>query len=73
MTNIQPLPDPFHDEILTVEEVAVLLRLEPHTIYARAEKNEIPGAFRIGEGERPPLRFSKRTIMEWLEKEANRP
>ena len=36
MTNIQPLPDPFHDEILTVEEVAVLLRLEPHTIYARA-------------------------------------
>ena len=62
-----------HDEILTVEEVATLLKLEPHTIYARAEKDEIPGAFRVGEGKQPPLRFSKRVIMEWIQKEASRP
>ena len=73
MKNPPIQPDSFHDEILTVEEVATLLKLEPHTIYARAAKDEIPGAFRIGEGEQPPLRFSKRVIMEWIQKEASRP
>ena len=73
MKNTNPLPDPMHDEILTVEEVAKILSLQPSTIYEKVERNEIPGAFRIGEGERTPLRFSKRVLMEWIQKEANRP
>ena len=66
-------PTPFEDEVLTVEEVAALLKLTANTIYARTLKGEIPGAFRIGEGEQPPLRFSKRVVLEWIHKEASRP
>ena len=65
-----------NDTILTVEEVAKLLHLEPSTIYTKVESGEIPGAFRLGddaEGKRPPLRFSKRVLMEWIQKEATRP
>ena len=69
MKNTQNNPD----EILTVDEVADMLKLTPETIYARAIKDEIPGSFRVGEGERPPLRFSKRVLLEWIQKEANRP
>ena len=47
--------DPMHDEILTVEEVATILQLEPATVYARALKNEIPGSF--AESTRPALYF----------------
>lgn len=65
--------DPMNDEILTVDQVAKLLSLEPSTIYTRVEAGDIPGAFRLGEGERPPLRFSKRVLMEWIQKEAVRP
>lgn len=65
--------DPMNDEILTVEQVAKLLHLEPSTIYTKADAGELPGAFRLGEGERPPLRFSKRVLMEWIQKEASRP
>ena len=73
MKNTPNFSDPMDDEILTVEQVAKLLHLEPSTIYTRVETGDIPGAFRLGEGERPPLRFSKRVLMEWIQKEASRP
>lgn len=59
------------DEVLTVEEVAELLKLHPNTVYRRVEDNTIPGAFRIGTEEMAPIRFSKRVIMEWIKKEAS--
>ena len=65
-------PDPLHDEILTVDEVATLLSLQPNTIYEKVEKGELPGAFRIGDGDKAPIRFSKRAIMEWIQKEVQR-
>ena len=67
------IPDPLHDEILTVDQVARLLKLTVDTIYDKHIKGEIPGAFRIGDGPQAPIRFSKRVLMEWIIKEANRP
>ena len=66
-------PDPLHDEILTVEQVAEMLSLTQDTIYEKVERKEIPGAFRLGEGKQPPIRFSKKVLLEWINKEANRP
>lgn len=67
------MDDPMDDEILTVEEVATLLQLHPQSVYEKVEKNELPGWFRLGEAEKAPIRFSKRVIMEWIQKEASRP
>lgn len=65
--------DPLHDDILTVDEVATLLKLTPDTIYQKLNQGHLPGAFRLGEGDRAPIRFSKKVIMEWIQKEASRP
>jgi len=65
--------DPLHDEIMTVEEVAELLRIHPQSVYEKVEKHELPGAFRLGGNDKAPIRFSKRTIMELIQKEASRP
>jgi len=62
--------DPLHDEILTVEQVSEMLHLTPDTIYEKVDRNELPGAFRLGEGKQPPIRFSKRLILEWIHKTA---
>ena len=65
-----------NDEILTVEQVAEMLHLHPQSIYDKVERNEIPGAFRlgeVGEGKQPPIRFSKKVLLEWIHKEASRP
>ena len=66
------IPPP-QDEILTVEQIAEMLQLTPNTIYEKVERNELPGAFRLGDSDKAPIRFSKRIIMEWIEKEASRP
>jgi len=66
-------PTAFEGDILTVDQVAELLHLTPDTIYGKVERDEIPGAFRLGEGNRAPLRFSKKVLLEWIDKEATRP
>ena len=66
-------PTPSPDEILTVEQVAELLQLHPNTVYRRVEDKSIPGAFRIGDEDTAPIRFSKKVVMEWIQKEATRP
>ena len=65
-------PEPLHDDILTVDQVAELLHLTPDTIYEKVEKKELPGAFRVGEGERSPIRFSKKVLLAWIDQEATR-
>lgn len=66
-------PDPLHDEILTVEDVAELLQIHENSVYSKVEKGELPGVFRLGDHERSPIRFSKRLIMEWIAKQAHSP
>lgn len=66
-------PEPLHDDILTVDQVAELLHLTPDTIYEKVEKKELPGAFRVGEAERSPIRFSKKVLLAWIDQEATRP
>jgi excisionase family DNA binding protein len=60
-------PDPNQDDILTLEELASLLRLDATTVLGRAADGELPGR-RFGND----WRFSRAAVMVWLgEPEAN--
>jgi excisionase family DNA binding protein len=48
-------------EVLTLSEVAELLRVEPETAHALAERGELPGR-RVGD----EWRFARRAVLEWL-------
>jgi excisionase family DNA binding protein len=54
-------PDPHHDEVLTLEEVAVLLKLPVDAVRHRAEAGELPGR-RFGDA----WRFARTAVLEWL-------
>jgi excisionase family DNA binding protein len=49
-------------EVLTVEEVANLLRVSEKTVYAAIKHGEIPGVRRIGSA----IRISRAAVMRWL-------
>jgi len=51
-----------HDEILTIPEVAELLKVAAKTVYALAQKRELPG-FKVG----GQWRFSRPAINEWID------
>ena len=53
------------EEMLTVPEVAKILRVEQKTIYRAIKRGEVPGVRRIGRS----LRVSRRVLMAWLHKE----
>jgi excisionase family DNA binding protein len=48
--------------VLTVDEVAALLRIERKTAYAAIQRGEIPGVRRIGS----ILRISREAVLDWL-------
>jgi excisionase family DNA binding protein len=50
--------------VLTVDEVAALLRVERKTVYAAIQRAEIPGVRRIGS----ILRISRDAVLDWLAK-----
>lgn len=52
-------------EVLTVDEVAAMLKIEPRTIYRKVEDNEIPGVFRVGPT--GSIRFVKEEILKWIQ------
>lgn len=52
-----PLPS-----ILKAEEVAALLRINRKTLYEAVQRDEIPGAFRVGRC----LRFHTDAVLGWL-------
>lgn len=52
-----PLP-----EVLTADEVAVLLRVNRKTVYAAFKVGEIPGGRRIG----GTIRFHRDAVLRWL-------
>jgi excisionase family DNA binding protein len=49
-------------DVLTVEEVAKLLRVERKTVYAAIARGEIPGVRRVGS----LLRVSRDRVLAWL-------
>jgi len=51
-----------HDEILTIPEVAELLKIADKTAYALAQRGELPG-FKVG----GQWRFSRAAINDWIE------
>jgi excisionase family DNA binding protein len=48
--------------VLTVEELATLLRVERKTVYAAISRGEIPGVRRVGS----LLRVSRDRVLDWL-------
>ncbi|MFC1482202.1 helix-turn-helix domain-containing protein [Myxococcota bacterium] len=59
-----PLPHLEADfsEVLVVDEVAALLRVNRKTIYGMVERNELRGVRGVGRS----LRFSRSAVLEWL-------
>ncbi len=51
--------------LLTVVEVAQLLRITPDTVYRQAAAGALPGAVRVG---RNTLRFKRRDLEAWIER-----
>jgi excisionase family DNA binding protein len=51
-----------HDEILTISELADLLKIAQKTVYALSQRREIP-AFKVG----GQWRFSRAAIDAWIE------
>ena len=48
--------------VITVDELATLLRLERKTVYAAIQRGEIPGVQRISRS----IRISRSTVEDWL-------
>lgn len=48
--------------ILTVDELAELLRLERKTVYAAIANGEIPGVRRVGRS----IRILRQAVLDWL-------
>ncbi len=48
-------------ELLTVEQVALLSQYDPQTIYRKVWAKQIPGVIRLGRG----IRFHRDAILSW--------
>lgn len=64
LNNPQTPPDPAVDlpAVLTVEELAALLRINRNTAYKYVHDGTVPGVRRIGTS----LRISRAAVLEWL-------
>lgn len=60
MTAASLSPEP---ELLTVPEIAALLRLAPKSIYKLVEEGALPGVRRVG---RRAIRFYRPEVVAWL-------
>lgn len=54
-------------ELLTVEQVALLAQYNPQTVYRKAKKGEIPGLVRFGRG----IRFVRVRVLQWVTRNAD--
>ena len=54
--------------VMTVPELATLLRVRPHTIYAAIRAGEIPGAKRVGR----LLRIDRASVERWMQTQDGR-
>jgi excisionase family DNA binding protein len=55
--------------VLTVDELAALLRVERKTAYAAIARGDIPGARRIGRS----IRIHRDSVLAWLRAQARAP
>ena len=55
--------DKKHLSLLTVVEVAELLRMSPKAVYAMKDRGQLPGVIRIGQRR---LRFNRNVLVDWL-------
>jgi excisionase family DNA binding protein len=62
MPTTQQEPD---DEILTLDEAALFLKVKKRMLYDRVQRNNIPH-LRVGK----LIRFSKRALLDWMKLEA---
>jgi excisionase family DNA binding protein len=49
--------------VITVDEVASLLRVNRNTVYDLFQRGEIPGGRKVGRS----IRFSRDTVIQWLQ------
>lgn len=61
---VDPSTDGGLPAIVTVEEVAKLLRVNRKTVYEAIKRREVPGVRRIG----GTIRISRDAVLGWLEK-----
>ena len=54
--------EPVVPVVLTVDEVAALLRVNRKTIYDLVQRRELPGARKVGRC----IRFHRDTVLHWL-------
>lgn len=54
------------DEVLTIQEIAVLLKLADKTVYSMAQKGELP-AFKV----RGQWRLRRADFEAWMERQAH--
>lgn len=57
------------DQIMTIQEVAALLRISERTIYAMAKEGRLPGAVKVGRS----WRVLRPKLMAWLEENSASP
>ena len=62
MEAVKPLSDGL---LLTVEEVAAILRLSRKAAYAMIERRQLPGVIRIGRR----VRVCRAVLLDWLQQE----
>ena len=55
-------PDSTPDDVLTLDELAELLKLDPDTVMVRVDAGEVPGR-RFGDH----WRFSRHAVLAWLD------
>jgi excisionase family DNA binding protein len=57
-------------ELLTVDEVAKMLRVQIRAVYSKVKKNQIPGVFRTN-GSSGRIRFDKQKVLDWIAQGGN--
>ena len=50
-------------ELLTVDDLAEILKMKPKSIYVLVAENRLPGVLRVG---RRAIRFRKAAVVHWL-------
>lgn len=63
MTIQQQLDKAKSEELLTVEQFALLAQYDPKTVYRKVARKEIPGVVRYGRS----IRFRRAAVMGFLE------
>ena len=62
VSDIRYISDSALPQVMTVNEVASLLRVNRNTVYELFHKGEIPGGRKVGRS----IRFSRDTVLQWL-------